>query len=834
MEKMKSDLEYARAALAAQSRFLEVTLSSIPDYVYAFNREGRFAYVNESMLSMFGLTSDEMLGKNLTDLNYPADLAARLNSHINQIFRTGERIEDEVLYTSPSGVSAFLGFIWGPVMAEDGSIEMVVGVSRDTSERRRWEERLRENEERQVFLLKLSDALRPLAKTADIQSGASQLVGQYLRVNRAAYAEVQGDEMIIRGPYVNGVALLPERFPTEAFGQSLGTAYLPGETLVVNDVENDPNFSEYERAHNGGVQNAAFVVVTLVKEGVLVGAFGINNSAPRNWTINEISLIEDVAERTWAAIERAKAEEALRQSEEKFRALFHSMREGYHISELIRDEDGNAIDFRFIELNSAHEKISGLALKDMIGRSAVELYPSTAQYGLKIYDEVVRSEKQVRAEWYIEDSKKWYAVLAFPLGGNKFGVLYDDITVRKLQEQHQTFLSEVSKDLVGLTTALETMEQLGEKIGRYFGVTWCMFSEHIDDSETTAVSYGWNAEDAVSLKGTYKMHDFQSDEQIMAKNAGKLLIVSDTEADPQMKTPSYSAFGFRSFISIPLARKDQWRFMISVIDNKPREWRDDEVELLNEIANRIWIRLERARAKDAQLKQKDEFIGIASHELKTPITSIKTYTEIIMDDLVTSGNTEHATLLQKLNNQVDRLTNLVTDLLDTTKITGGQMMLSLENFTLSHLVTERLEELRRLSGNRHFILDVPEQLMVYADKERIGQVITNLVSNAIKYSPDNSAITIFSSANQDGVSVSVKDEGIGISQKNLDKIFNRFFRTGSSTANNYPGMGLGLYIAAEIVNRHGGNISVQSVEGKGSVFCFVLPIPAINNKSPIA
>ena len=136
------------AELAGQSRFLEATLSSIPDFVYAFDTQRRFVYMNSAMLALFGLSASEMLGKTFADLQYPIDLANRLNAHIDRVLTEGLTVEDEVYYRSPTGYGAYFDLLWGPVRAEDGSIELVVGVSRDTTERRAIEEALKKSEGR--------------------------------------------------------------------------------------------------------------------------------------------------------------------------------------------------------------------------------------------------------------------------------------------------------------------------------------------------------------------------------------------------------------------------------------------------------------------------------------------------------------------------------------------------------------------------------------------------------------------------------------------------------------------------------------------------------------
>jgi len=223
------------------------------------------------------------------------------------------------------------------------------------------------------------------------------------------------------------------------------------------------------------------------------------------------------------------------------------------------------------------------------------------------------------------------------------------------------------------------------------------------------------------------------------------------------------------------------------------------------------------------LEKKDEFISIASHELKTPVTSIKGYVQLLRYNFQQEGNTEAAGLLTKADIQINKLTNLITDLLDVRKIENGQLRYHEEKFDFNELVKEIIEETERIT--RHPIeCELAETRCISGDRNKIGQVITNFIDNAAKYSPAQAAIKVKTASGPERVRLSVQDFGLGIPKDQQSKIFERFFRVNGEKENTYSGLGLGLYISSEIIKRHGGSIGVESEHGKGAVFNFELPI----------
>lgn len=222
-------------------------------------------------------------------------------------------------------------------------------------------------------------------------------------------------------------------------------------------------------------------------------------------------------------------------------------------------------------------------------------------------------------------------------------------------------------------------------------------------------------------------------------------------------------------------------------------------------------------------RRKDEFIALASHELKTPLTSLKMYGELVMRFSKDTLNEKSARLLISMDKQIDKLAELVDDLLDVSRIQSGKLLYKKENFAIDKLLKETIENLQRVSKRHTLVLHGRTGQVVRADRERIRQVITNLITNAVKYSPKADRINIALHKKHDEVMISVQDFGIGIPQNQKNKIFDRFFQVDRPMSQTYPGLGLGLFITKEILDRHKGRIWVESKKKEGTTFYFTLP-----------
>lgn len=472
-------------------------------------------------------------------------------------------------------------------------------------------------------------------------------------------------------------------------------------------------------------------------------------------------------------------------------ATLNSSPLGMTVVKSLRAPSGKITDFTYVWLNRV---AAGMAAKDVIGKHMCQLYPHVKENGLfDTYVDTVEHNRPLDFEEYYQQGEKW-----FRWSGNRFHdglfIIVEDITERK---QAAREVLRMKDELAKKTT--DKYHTLFNSIDEGFCIIELIF-----DEKRKAVDWVF-----VETNYAFARHTG------LAHTTGK----TAREITPDMVPAAIETYAevLHTGRSVRFERyvpgSDHWFdiYASRIGDGKTRQL----AIVFNDITKRKKLE-----------QQRDDFISIASHELRTPITSIKAYAEMIGGQFEQAGDTDNALLMSKLNSQVDRLTLLINALLDTTKLSQGQLELHRESFDLNSLIDERLEELRRTWQTHRLTVQYSGTLAVTADRERISQVLVNLVSNAVKYSPAGSSVVITGSQTEEGIRVCVQDQGIGIPEEELEKVFDRFFRTGDQRAHTVPGMGLGLYITAGIIRRHGGTIRAESEPGKGSRFCFTLPLIA--------
>lgn len=302
-------------------------------------------------------------------------------------------------------------------------------------------------------------------------------------------------------------------------------------------------------------------------------------------------------------------------------------------------------------------------------------------------------------------------------------------------------------------------------------------------------------------------------------NQGNLFATYSRPGDSLPPQPAFynKKFVFSGYISKRLLRLVHTMKHVSKtgeLDKLEPDDGKDEISTLNKAFNNLMLQI-----KESQ-ERKDEFVGIVSHELKTPLTTVKGYMDLLS---ILEDSQPRRLYVQKAQSSLKKLENLIKDLLDVSKMRSGQLELNITGFDINILLDETITAMQMVSPSHQIIRKgVTGNLPIRADRQRIEQVLFNIISNAIKYSPGEKEVHVYSELTEKELIIHIKDFGKGVPEEEQTNIFERFYR-GKDLSVHISGFGLGLYICRDIIKRHKGRIAVKS-GGKGSVFYFSLPL----------
>ena len=261
------------------------------------------------------------------------------------------------------------------------------------------------------------------------------------------------------------------------------------------------------------------------------------------------------------------------------------------------------------------------------------------------------------------------------------------------------------------------------------------------------------------------------------------------------------------------------------------EWFNSVLKDKDGKVNTIMSLVQDITEKKMQELQKDNFLSILSHELKTPITTIKAYGQIVDDMLQLKDDADTLGMIKKMDSQVNRLTVLVNDLLDFTKIQNGSLTFNETFFDFNEVVKGVSDDMQKISPTHEIKKSFDKTAAIFGDKDKLAQVLNNLISNAIKFSPNAESILVHTKLQEDGIELSVQDFGVGILVQDQKSVFDRFYRVNRNKQSTFPGMGIGLYICSQIMESMGGKLWVESIINKGSTFYIWLPFDHRNKSA---
>ncbi len=581
---------------------------------------------NEAYFAATLTTPETLVGRRLFDVftddpRRPGQLGSEaLAISLNKVLATESTDAMERVRYDLATPEGFEPHWWlatnAPLLGADGNVTAIIHQVDRQTERHYAEEAEREREEGQAFLLKLSNALRPLADTGEITEAATRLLGEQLSANRVYYVQwpAGADYGEVTRDYATpGTASLAARYPIDTF-RSAYDRLCEGRTWIVEDNAT-ADISEPEREHYASVDVIAWVDVPLIKRGRVEAALCVVQDRPREWTAAEIAMIDDTAERVWAAVERARVEAALGASEKKHRSLFETMGQGYGEVEVVRDADGRAVDHRYFELNPAFERLVGIPAAHAKGRLASEVIPGMEPWWHETFGRVARGGVPEQFEFALGPLDRWFSAFAYPQGGDRLILLYEDMTDRKRaetalrdSEERQTFLLKLG-DALRAEEGVDAVGRLGAGmiadalvLDRVYFVT-----ANLDD-DRIEVTHDVHHADMPPMLGTYDSSAFPN---ALKEFLERPIIYTDVRTDPRLTEQDRQSFVGLSavgYAAVPIRRGGGTLiWAIGAVSTEPRQWTAGEIVLLEEAAERIWAAIERARAEAALHEEQTRF-----------------------------------------------------------------------------------------------------------------------------------------------------------------------------------------------------------------------------------
>jgi PAS domain S-box-containing protein len=548
----------------------------------------------------------------------------------------------------------------------------------------------------------------------------------------------------------------------------------------------DPAFAPWRKA---AIKRgyASSISLPLMTEGKAFGSIAIYSQKPDPFSGDEIKLLSELSHDLSRGIttirlrnEGKRTEKALRQSEERFSKAFRSSPAALSISRL---NDGTLID-----INESFENLFGYSKRELLGQSAIKL---------NLYSNLHERNKIVRQLRELGSIKN-YEVSARTKNGTGLKIL---ISAVKNTLNNQDYIIWTAIDI----SELKKLEILLQNKSRE--------NETIINSVPAMVFYKDKDNRFVSTNKAF--------ENVMGLPKNKLEGKSIFDLYPKEQAESYWKDD-KEVIQSGKAKRNIIEEMET--DKGTLILQTDKIPYFDEQNNIVGIigfSVDITERKNLE-QRKDDFITIAGHELRTPVSAIKLITQILQEML--ANNPQALKYLGKIDRQSNIQANLINDLLNVSKIQTGKMEIRKEKFNLQNLAEEVAETMQKTTEKHKIIIRGEIHDKIYTDRDRIVQILTNFCSNAIKYSPKGGKITIRLKKNKNEAIVSVTDHGIGIPEKNYHGIFKRFYRVYGSGNEGYPGLGMGLYISYQLIKLLNGNMWFKSKLGKASTFYFSMPL----------
>lgn len=806
-KRIEAERKQAEAELQQSEAKLRLFVEQAPASVAMFDQHMRYITVSQRWVENYHLESiAAVLGQSHYEL-FPNLPDRWIQVHQRCLAGASERSEEDS-FVLPDGSEQWLRWEITPWYDSAGAVGGILIFAEDITDRKRVEL----NDQ---FLNQLDAQLRQLSDSDVMLWETMSRVGEYLNVDRCIWHGVDLE---------NGLVIIEQDWRRQEIPSAVGVHQLSdfslpdlliqcqaGQTVIASDVTTHPDTAPYAENYVA-FGTRAFITVPCVYEGRWVASLVVNTSTSRDWRSDEVALLQEIVARLWSLIEHTRAVGELRRSEAEFRQLANAMPQIVYVS----NAEG-VLEF----VNDRWTEYTGLTLEQSrdpawMGRSMPpedqqQLYADFAQAQVK------RSPYQSQFRLIQPDgSYLYFLTRAIPLLDEQGQVLkwYGTSTDITGLKQLEADLRQKNAILDIVNESAPTPIFVKDRQGRI-----------IYANPATLDVLGKTAEEVIGYRDC-DLYPNPEDAARVMENDRRIM------DSGQMEVVEESPDGIRTFLGMKAPYRNEAGDVIGLIG------------ISNDISDRVQLEHDRERilqqeqtareAAENANRIKDEFLAVLSHELRSPLNPILGWAKLLQQGNLNAARTKAALDIIERNAQLQA--QLINDLLDLSRILRGKLGLEQTSVDLSLVIASALETVRLAAEAKSLQIKTtvpPNVRTVIGDAGRLQQVVWNLLSNAVKFMPPSGQITVALTQTETHAQIQVTDTGKGINPGFLPYVFEHFRQEDGATTRKFGGLGLGLAIARQIVELHGGTIAVASAgEGQGATFTVQLPLAPPSSQLP--
>jgi PAS domain S-box-containing protein len=804
------------------------------DGIWMIDSGGKIVFANERLHKMLGYEKEEMLEQNFLEFIVDEDkeYAWKL------LF--GSECEDggvyDISFQDISGNVLHTMVSISPNISEDGRFLGAFAYIKDITDRKKAEE----------ITEFLRDAATRILSFKDPVDRYQLLLDKLLKLTNSRYGYIgyiEEDTGYLIVPTMtkniwNVCNVKDKDVVYKEFTGLWGWGLKNKKAVLCNDRSQDERSVPLPEGH---LEIDNFLSVPCIIEGKIAGQVGLANK-PGGYTKDDLHIVERFAQLVVLTISAHKAEDASKKSAARYRELTES------ISDIFFALDKN---LNYTYWNGATEKLTGIKAEDALHKNLVDVSSNTRNTIIqKTYKKVIKTKNPVRLEEVeLENGKVdgFFDIEVYP-SRDGISVFVKDVTERKKIREEIEYLNKQLLSIIEMDQQIASSLELDGLLSRVcelviemldLKMAWVGLVEKGSHEIRPAAWSGFEKGYLINTKMTYDDSEYAKGPTGTATREKRAVIQNNIRTDQKFKPWREEAIkrGYLSSAAIPLICRGNVLGTVNVYSAKEGFFNDSVVEVLKNYANRVAIAIENARLYEETRRAyeglkavdslKDEMLSNVSHELKTPVTIMSGFLELFLSSEFGEITDEQRDVIETIKRNTRRLIRLIENLVTLRGLEFHEISLEREIIFPNEMLEEVIEETKNFIERKDlsFEYDIQDDLpLIRGDKYKIVQVVFNLIDNAIKFTPPGGEIKIKAKSLRKNIKISVEDTGIGIFEEEIPNIFKRFYQIDGSTTRKYSGTGIGLTISKDIVEAHGGKITVKTKHSTGCIFSFTIPI----------